>query len=384
MPSFSDLPGCEGVLLLHPALVSQSLTRSASPAAHLKDQHMKKTLLVSLACAGLTLVLSAGRAATITEDFSSDPLQHGWQVFGDTNLFAWNPTNRNLEVTWDSRHPNSYFHYPLGVELTRYDDFSLEFDLRLSDIASGVEPDRTGPLQIGFGFVKLAVVTDTNFVRSAWGGAPNIAELDYYPYGYFEDGGVIYPSPSCAVPTFISGTDAFDYAPAFVSAFNTELPTNQTVHIRLAYTGGNQTALLTLTTNGVPLREFPPLVLNAPTNSYLKATDNFHVDTFSISSYTSVGAWGVSVLAHGTVGNLTVATQFQPISRITAGPIPGGSWQAEFFAHSNWLYTLDRSVELGTWVPVSLTNAGAEDLMLLQDADPPPTRAFYRVRTQQP
>ena len=113
MPSFSDLPGSEGFLSSGPALVSQSLTRSANFAGHLKDQPMLKVRLSVLALAGLSVV-SASRAVTVVEDFSTDPQAKGWQVFGDTNLFAWNSTNRNLEVTWDSTQPNSYFYYPLG------------------------------------------------------------------------------------------------------------------------------------------------------------------------------------------------------------------------------------------------------------------------------
>jgi hypothetical protein len=38
MPSFSDLPGLGGFLSSGPALVSQTLTRAAKIAAHLKDQ----------------------------------------------------------------------------------------------------------------------------------------------------------------------------------------------------------------------------------------------------------------------------------------------------------------------------------------------------------
>ena len=143
------------------------------------------------------------------EDFATDPLPNGWQVFGDTNLFTWDSTNQNLEVTWDSTHPNSYFYHPLGVAVTRYDDFSLEFDLRLTDIASGVEPGKTGPLEIGVGFLNLAEATSTNFMRGAWGGAPDVAEFDYYTDGYYDDGGVIYPAPASTVPSFIPGTDSF-------------------------------------------------------------------------------------------------------------------------------------------------------------------------------
>src|ERR1017187_10525384 len=100
MPSFSVLSGSEGFLLSSdPALVSQLLTRPANVAEHLKDQPMLRVRLSVLAVASLSVVC-ASRAATIVEDFSTNPQTNGWQVFGDTNLFYWNSTNQNLEVTW--------------------------------------------------------------------------------------------------------------------------------------------------------------------------------------------------------------------------------------------------------------------------------------------
>ena len=51
----------------------------------------------SLAFAGL-FVLSAAHAATTTENFTNNPLQNGWQIFGDTNLFQWNSLNQNLSA----------------------------------------------------------------------------------------------------------------------------------------------------------------------------------------------------------------------------------------------------------------------------------------------
>jgi hypothetical protein len=345
---------------------------------------MKCKLFASLAGAGLGLALSTAGAATITEDFSADPLQNGWLVFGDASLFAWNSTNQNLEVAWDSTHPNSYFHRPLGVALTRDDDFSLEFDLRLSDIASGIEQGKTGPLQIGVGFLNLATATSTNFMRGAWGGAPNVAEFAYYTSGYYDYGGLIYPSPASCVPSFIPGTDSFHYAPMFVSAFETELPTNRTVHIRLVYTAATQTAVLTLTANGVPLGQLPNLALNDSGNSQWTATDNFRLDAFSISSYCSVGDDFDSVRAHGTVDNLTFTAALQPIGRLSGGRATNGIWQAQFFSHSNWLYALERSTNLHSWASASVTNAGNEAFMVLEDSDLAVPRAFYRVRAWEP
>jgi hypothetical protein len=76
-------PICRGLkvfLSSGPALVSQPLTRAAKPTAPLKDQPMLKVRLSALAVAGLSVV-SASRAVTIVEDFSTNPLSNGWQVF---------------------------------------------------------------------------------------------------------------------------------------------------------------------------------------------------------------------------------------------------------------------------------------------------------------
>ena len=72
---------------------------------------MLRIRLSVLALAGLCLV-SDSRAVTLVEDFSTDPLARGWQVFGDASLFAWNSTHGNLEVTWDSSH---FFRAPDGL-----------------------------------------------------------------------------------------------------------------------------------------------------------------------------------------------------------------------------------------------------------------------------
>src|SRR5438270_11179320 len=82
-------------------------------------------------------------AAVLSEDFANDPVRHGWRSFGDSSLFHWNAANQNLDVTWDSSHSNSFFFLPLGTFLTRSEDFSVSFDLRLSDIRLGITPGKT-------------------------------------------------------------------------------------------------------------------------------------------------------------------------------------------------------------------------------------------------
>ena len=169
-----------------------------------------------------------------------------------------------------------------------------------------------------------------------------------------------------------------------MSVFETELPTNQTVHIRLAYTGANQTAILTLTTNGVPLSQLPPLVLSDPGNSQFTPTDNFRVDTFSISSYSSAGddlRFGSRPWHRGQPGHYRPTPAHYPAD---GRPDRMASGQAQFFAHSNWLYTLERSTDLHSWAPASVTNAGTEDFMMLQDTDPPAANGLLSRAGAQP
>src|SRR4051794_829864 len=192
---------------------------------------MFKSSLLALVSAGL-LVAPVSFGKTVSENFSSNPLQNGWQEFGNTNLFHWNSINQNLEVTWDSRQSNSFFYFPLGTSLTRNDDFTIEFDLLINDIVSGIEPGKTGGLEIGFGFFNFATATNTSYMRGSFGGAPNLFEFDYFPKGSFDFGGQTFEIAATTTPTFIS-TNSFDYAPTIFAPYIMELPTNVVMHVQM-------------------------------------------------------------------------------------------------------------------------------------------------------
>jgi hypothetical protein len=130
----------------------------------------------------------------------------------------------------------------------------------------------------------------------------------------------------------------------------------------------------------VLLSQLPPQVLSDPGNSQVTPTDNFRVDTFSISSFSSNGDDYDSVLAHGTIDNVVVQTALVRVGQIAGAFTAGGAWQAQFFAHTNWLYTLERTSDFKSWTAVSTTLRGTEDLMTLQDTNSLPAQAFYRVR----
>ena len=342
---------------------------------------MKRNLFVP-ALAGLFLVAtSASRATTIAQDFAGDPLTNGWYVFGDASLFVWDSTNQDLCVTWDSTHSNSYFHHPLGTTVTRRDDFQIEFDLKLDDCISGNETGKTGPLQIGIGLFNLAAATSGSFGRGTFGGAPNIAEFNYFPYGYFTFGQDIFVSNPTTTVDFIS-SGGFAYAPTyFAPYYELELPTNQTVHVAMNYAAKNQSLSLTLTTNNVVVYHPPDVVLNDPGTSGFGGSDDFQVDAFSISSYSSFGDPYNSVLGHGKVDNLFVQV---PAVRDLTGAFTNNAWQAQFGSRSNWAYTLERTVNFSTWTNVSETVSGNATNLFLRDTNPPTGQAFYRVRAAQP
>lgn len=343
---------------------------------------MQKNRLVLPALAGLVLfAASSVRGVTISETFSGNPLTNGWSVLGDANLFTWDATNQNLRVTWDSTRTNSYFHQPLGFTVTRHDDFQIEFDLTLDDCISGHEPGKTGPLQIGIGLLNLADATSADFGRGSYGGTPNLAEFNYFPYGYYTFGQDIFPSDPTTVFDFVSSS-GFGYAPTFFDPFyEFELPTKQVVRVTIQYTAQNQSLLLNLTTNHVLMYQPPAVVLNDPASSGFSGGDDFRVDTFSISSYSSYGDPFSSVLGHGMVDNIMV--HVPPVQDLT-GAFSNQVWQAQFRSRSNWLYTLERTVDWSGWTNVSGTVSGNATKLLLQDTSPPTGQAFYRVRAEMP
>jgi hypothetical protein len=340
---------------------------------------MLKVRLSMLAIAGLSVIVaSSAPAISLQEDFSSDPSARGWKIFGNTNLFHWDSTHHNLDVTWDSREPNSYFYLPLGTVVGRDDDFSFAFDLRLSAATTG---DTTGPLQMALGFLNLADATGADFIRGL-GMSPNVVEFDYYPSGYFPG----YASSSAAVPSFVDRTSSA-FAPGYVSPYYAlELPSNLVMRVAMSFTASNQTAVLEVTTNGVPLAQLPGLALNISTNSGFSDTNDFRLTMFSITSYSEAGQfppWVGSILAHGTVDNMVLTVPPPPVSNLT-GCLSNGVWQVRFDNRTNWLYTLECSTDLLSWTNVSRAADGNGALLFLEDTNALVDKGFYRVRANRP
>ena len=372
MPSFSDLPGSEGCFVSDPALVSQSVTRAADSAAHLKDQLMLKIRLSAQALAGSFLLCVShplplpAEDVFITEDFSTAPAQCGWQAFGATNLFAWNPTNQNLEVTWDSSQTNSLFYHPLGIVLSKTNDFILGFDLCLADAAVGTAPDKPESFQVAVGLTDLASATNAGFRRGTGFDSPNLVEFDYFPdagYG------------ATVATAIISSSNEWN---AGGLTWPLALTLGDVFHVELRYVAAKQTLMARMTRNGAPFGPLNPATLGA-------SFSDFRVDQMAVSSYSEADqdpSFAGSILAHGTVDNFMFICP-PPVGDIT-GSFVGQAWQVRFRSLTNWQYRLERTDDFQSWSGVSEPVTGSGSELMLADPDAPAGKAFYRVRAYRP
>ena len=325
-----------------------------------------------LALAGLFVLFAArSGATTITGNFTNNPSLDGWRIFGDTNLFQWDSANQNLAVTWDSSQTNGYFYHPLGTVLTRYDDFSIAFDLRLHDIGMNLaDPIKTNSFELAIGFLNLGEATQTSFLRGTGYNSPDLVEFDYFwDSGY---GATVWPA-------FVDTFTDFNYNSSSDYAVFALTP-DDWYHVVMTYTASNQTLVTTLTnfeqTAGVSISQL--------VNDYF---GDYRVDAISISSYSDAGqdpTYGEgSILAHGTVGNFAVTVPPPPVQNL-AGAFSNGVWQAQFTAPTNWLYTLQRSADFQAWTNVSPATPGTGTNLFLPDASAPAGGAFYRIEADRP
>ncbi len=312
----------------------------------------------SLAIAGLfTLSVTSTLATTLTENFATNPWQNGWKTFGNTNLFHWNATNQNVEVTWDSTNENSYLYHPLGTVLTRDDAFSLSFDLQLNDVVAfnyGQE--------LAIGLFNLSDATNASFSR-AGGVSPNLFELDYFPDTGFGDS---------IDATLIDTNTGYNY---FYFAYdNQTLNPGITYQVTLMHAAGTTNLTGEIFTNGVLFTSLPFV--------YAGPITDFRIDTLAISSYQDDG-FGDSILAHGSVDNFTV-TLPPPAVQNFSGQFLDGQWQVQFLSRTNWGYALERSADLQNWSEIVTGIAGTGAIIITADAALPADQSFYRISAERP
>ena len=313
------------------------------------------------------------QAAIFHENFANDPAERGWNVFGQANLFRWNGTNQNLEATWDSSLTNHYFYRRLDTVLTKNDDFSLAFDLRLSDVAVGVNPVKPSTFELAIGLLNFSDATSTNFERgtgvNAMDGPRNLVEFDYFPD--LPDSGF----GATISPTLVSSNNQF--ATGF--DFPLELTRDDWFHIAMSYTASNRTFATAMTRNGQPFGPIKDVKLDP-------SFTDFRLDTVAVSSYSDAGQdpqFGGSILAHGVVDNITMTVPEPAVANL-AGAIANGAWQIQFTARTNWLYALERTEDFRSWSAVSPVTPGINTRLTLVDTNVTAANAFYRVRAERP
>jgi hypothetical protein len=311
---------------------------------------MKK--IHSLAIASLfVLSIASLNANTIVERFTTDPTLDGWQVFGDTNLFHWDSTNQNLDVTWDSSQPNSYFYLPLGKTLTITDSFCIVIDLQLNDaVGTGFSSE------LGIGLLNFSDATNSNYLRT-FGTLPDVFEFDYFPADEFGD-------PASDDATLVDADTDF-----YFPFDNLTLNPGMTYHILLLHQSNTAAISGQIFTNGQLMTSLPNVFSDMPTNGSIA----FQLDTLSISSYADDG-FGDDILAHGSVSKIAVASPLpvQTIQNLAPG-------QTQFISDTSWLYTLEQTADFKTWTPAAPAVFGNGTNLVLQATNLPGDKEFYRV-----
>jgi hypothetical protein len=368
------LPGVKALFCkpLIPALVSQA--NLSVPVMDAIERSVMNCLLKSvlgLLLAGAVINSSRVDAAGVSvfEDFRGDPVVNGWRVFGQTNLFRWNSTNQNLEVTWDSSQSNSYFYKRLGRTLTRDDEaFSIYFDLRMRDIAIGTTTNKPYTFQVAVGLLNLQQATNAGFLRGTGFDSPNLFEFDYFPDSGF--GATI-------APTIISSNHQF--ATAFILK---EITTNDLFRIEMRLGEGGGRVLANILRNGQP---YDSQVFFFSTNF-----GDFSVDTVAISSYSDEGQFpdfAGSILAHGTVDNVMVSTrEGVQLDVDFSGRFENGNWRMDFDTMPGWQYSATRTEDfVGTFpVPGIVVGTNYGRGTIIHTNPPTSGRHFYRVVGERP
>lgn len=311
-------------------------------------------------------IATATHAGTLVDDFSIEPASNGWSVYGDGTLFRWDEARGALQVTWDSSRTNSYLAHPLGTFVRKTDDFALEFDLQLEEIAVGTTAGKPYTFQIALGFINLADATKPSYLRGTGLDSPNLVEFDYFPDSGFG---------ATVSPTFISQRGRF--ASGFT--FPVELTTGSGFHVKMRYTASNRTLTTALTKDGQPFLPVNDVVLGAD-------FDDVAVDHVAVMSYSDAGQdpmFAGSVRARGWVDNLVVTVPDVPI-RTIVGTLAGGRYVVPLGGAPGWLYTLERSTDLSHWEAAAEPVLGVGERQILVDEAPPRGRAFYRVRADKP
>lgn len=334
-----------------------------------KEEGGMKNDEVNTAHAAVALTLAAAltaSAATLTEDFATDPVTSGWQAHGNTNLFQWNAAEQRLDVTWDTANPHSFFALPLGRTLTADDDFSFSFGYALTDALGGVREGRPGAMPVAVGLVNLGRVTTENFLRGA-GKAADTLEVNLFPEGFIPGFGAVDPTISLIVFDSAGKVDARFLFPIDLSL------DFQGGDVRVSYLASERTFEWNHNYAGQS-RLLPALKLPA-------TFGDFAFDALAVIVWNEATSQFDSLLAHGSIDRVSVTLPDPPIGALRI--VADSPATMEFASQVGWRYTLEATGDLVNWDVLGGAEAGTGGVLQLRDtrrAQFP--QQFYRVRAE--
>lgn len=312
----------------------------------------------------LAVALVSAAGATFVETFESEPLR--WQLHNEpASAFAWSPQNQNLEVTWDSRQPNTFFMRPLPFALRRTDAFSIELTLTLNAVQLGIDPTKPNTFPLAFGFINVAEALRENYYRgsgvNAQTGARSVVEFAYFP-----DAGL-----DATVGPIIASTNN---RIAFAHTHPMELLAGETYRVRMSFDPATQQLQTTILRNGESIGAIRSVTFPA---SY----GDFRVDAFSIHSYSGEGQsppdYAGSLLASGIIDDVIITFPDPPRIEMTGAKTDSG-FVATTIALSGWRYELQRTGDFEQWTTVAAANGTGAEIELV-DTTPPTTHSSYRL-----
>ena len=321
-----------------------------------------RQLLLILFCASS---IHAANDWVLREDFATAPAT--WRGFGNTNLFVWNSTNQNLDVTWDSAQTNSYFYLPLNLTVTRSDDFRVKFTLLMSEIATGTDPLKPYTFELAAGLINTTNAFDPQMFRGSGinvlHGPRNLVEFDYFP-----DSGL----GATISPTIASKDNQI----AFSDNHPFEIIPGVKYQIEMAYSSSNATLSTIILADGEPFGPINDLTI--PTRF-----TNFVVNAFAVSSYSDAGQnppqFAGSLLARGALDDVEITIYHHPTLQIARAE--NGNPVVQFDTESGWNYSMEASADLLNWVEVGslIEGTGAKIAEPLPLSEP---YRFFRVRAE--
>jgi hypothetical protein len=159
-----------------------------------------------------------------------------------------------------------------------------------------------------------------------------------------------------------------------------ELPIGVRMQVEFRYSNTTQSASVSISTNGV-------LVGPITTAKLMPQFTDFRLDTFAFASYSDAGQSPFmpgSIRAHAVVHSVEIEVPSLPISEFQ-GHNTGSGWSGSFRGRSHWMYQLQASENLESWINIGAPYPGRDGLIEIQDTSQPRpdwARRFYRVTGQ--